>query len=66
MFWNRQKKLLGNDVEPNCAYCTHAEGDVCVLGSTERPCGRFLYDPLKRIPKTTPRLKTRDPDEFKL
>lgn len=66
MFWKRKKKLLGSDVEPNCAYCSHAEGENCALGSTDRPCGRFLYDPLKRAPQAAPPLRPHDPDEFKL
>lgn len=66
MFWNRKKKLLGNDVEPDCAYCAHAAENGCALGAGSRPCGRFRYDPLRRTPEAAPPLKPHDPDEFKL
>lgn len=66
MFWKKKVKLFGDGVEPDCAYCTHASGETCGLGSSERPCGNFCYDPLKRTPGAAPALKHHDPDEFKL
>lgn len=66
MFGKKKAKLFGNEVEANCAYCAHASGKDCVLGSKDRPCGHFRYDPLKRTPSVSPVLKHYDPDEFKL
>lgn len=61
-----KKKLFGNDVEPDCALCAHAEGRHCSLGIAQKPCARFRYDPLKRTPETLPPLKHFGKDDFKL
>ena len=51
-------KLFRKDIEPRCAYC--AKGSVindrevvCArkgVVAVEYHCGRFQYDPLKRVP----------------
>ena len=59
-------KLFGNEIEPDCALCAYAEGKDCSLGISEKPCGRFRYDPLKRTPETLPPLSQHSKDDFKL
>lgn len=66
MFWKKKKKLFGNEVEPDCAYCANSSGETCTLDSTQRPCEHFHYDPLKRTPDAAPLLKHYNENEFKL
>lgn len=53
-----RKKLFQTEIEPRCAYCTKGasvgEGRVLcpkkgIVAATSH-CGRFRYDPLKRVP----------------
>lgn len=68
-----KKKLFQEHIEPRCAYCANGaplEEDhiLCAKKGVVRPgdrCGRFQYDPLKRIPPKpatldTSRLKEED------
>lgn len=66
MFGKKKKKLFGNEIEPDCGYCSSCREGSCTLGRPAGPCADFQYDPLKRTPKSTPELKTHDPEEFKL
>lgn len=53
-----KKKLFQENIEPRCAYCANGasleEGRIlCAKKGVVRPgdrCGRFQYDPLKRVP----------------
>ncbi len=54
-----KKKLFGNNIKPSCKYCemaTQSEGDKIVcskFGDVKAydSCKKFIYNPLKRIPK---------------
>lgn len=70
------KKLFQTDIPPRCAYCAHGaaleEGRIlCAKRGVVRPeaaCGRFRYDPLKRVPPKPARLDTSglDQEDFTL
>jgi len=59
-------KLFRKDIEPRCAYCARG----CVINdrevvcsrkgvvAVEYHCGRFQYDPLKRVPPRPVKLET--------
>lgn len=54
-----KKKLFGNNIKPSCKYCelgTAGEGDKInceKFGEVKAydSCKKFVYNPLKRIPK---------------
>lgn len=54
-----KKKLFGNNIKPSCKYCEMGkagEGDVIKcekFGDVKAydSCKKFVYNPLKRIPK---------------
>ncbi|MDY4588838.1 MAG: hypothetical protein SPD47_10340 [Oscillospiraceae bacterium] len=54
-----KKKLFGNNIKPSCKYCelgTAGEGDKITcskMGEVKAydSCKKFVYNPLKRIPK---------------
>lgn len=54
-----KKKLFGNNIKPSCKYCdlSTCNGDkiFCSKLSSEvkayDSCKKFIYNPLKRIPK---------------
>ncbi len=54
-----KKKLFGNNITPSCKYCemgTPGDGDVIKcskFGDVKAydSCKKFIYNPLKRIPK---------------
>lgn len=68
--------LFNKKITPDCAYCTYGtligEGEVaCVKKGVSEiglSCGKFDYDPLKRVPEFRAPLKTEehDPKEFEL
>lgn len=73
MFGRKKEKLLGSEIEPRCAWCTHFSEskpeNPCRLGrdpGTEAACREFVYDPLLRTPEGPPPLKRHDPGEFTL
>lgn len=72
MFFKR-KKLFGNNIPPSCNYCCFSAKNnsgkpVCSNGalSTEEPCKKYVYDPLKREPLPAPTLPKFTADDFKL
>lgn len=62
--------LFRKKLPRDCAYCTYStsldsEYVLCAkkgIRSCEKPCGRFLYDPLKRIPPKQKPLELSDFD----
>lgn len=54
-----KKKLFGNNIKPSCKYCalgTPGEGDVIKCSKfgdmkAYDSCKKYVYNPLKRIPK---------------
>lgn len=69
-----KKRLFGNHISPDCAYCQNGLKEQtgsfsCARGKTISPnglCKAFLYDPLKRVPRTAPALPSHSPEEFVL
>ena len=71
-----KKTLFQEDIEPRCAYCAKAapleEGKVLCVKKGVVPagshCGRFQYDPLKRVPPKPAVLDTSklSPEDFRL
>ncbi|HHV32369.1 hypothetical protein [Caproiciproducens sp. LBM24188] len=73
MFRKKKNTFFGDHVEVSCEYCKNwreqTESGVCRFGLSPQPdgaCGRFVYDPLKRSPKTFPPMRPHDAQEFKL
>lgn len=66
------KKLFGNNIKPCCDYCEFSavsDGKIgCSKNKTfeNEKCRSFKYDPLKRVPKTTPVLGQYSPEDFAL
>ena len=58
--------LLRKDIEPRCAYCAKgsaiSDREVACsrkgVVAAEYHCGRFKYDPFKRVPPRPVKLKT--------
>ncbi len=68
-----KNKLFGNNIAPRCDYCRYYEKNnsgnpVCPYGLTTvgETCKRYVYDPLKREPKSMPTLPKFTADDFKL
>lgn len=68
-------KLFSNEIEPACAYCRRGKQTVdklailCPQYGVCAPydhCKRFVYAPLKRIPKRPRAMLTCDPSDFEL
>ena len=76
MFGRKKKKnntpLFGTDIEPSCAYCqnnTVAQGEIrCRIGQIPENdcCKRYRYDPLRRTPKSQPKLGSYSAKDFEL
>ncbi len=67
--------FFGKDIEPVCEYCEHGQNTkdgkmiLCIkkgIVSKEYSCKRFIYSPLKRIPRRPLKLPTMEKDDFKL
>ncbi len=58
--------LFRKDIEPRCVYCSRGrpinDGEIVCrrygVVSVDDRCGRFRYDPLRRVPPTPASLKT--------
>lgn len=71
-----KKSLFQENIEPRCAYCAKGapleEGRVLCAKKGVMPavgrCGRFRYDPLKRVPPKPAMLDTSklSPEDFRL
>lgn len=66
-------KLFGNNIEPDCSYCTHCIEDsegrrICIKSASLQngKCRKFSYDPLLRKPFKPPVLPQFDPEDFRL
>ncbi len=69
------RTLFGRNIAPACQYCEHgrptADGRMilCPKKGVVSPffaCRRFLYAPLKRVPKRKPSLPVFKKEEFEL
>ncbi len=76
MFGRKKKKketaLFGSTIIPSCEYCQHsvnAQGTVrCRIGQIPESgsCKRYAYDPLRRAPKSRPKLGDFTAEDFEL
>ncbi len=75
IFSKKKKPLFGRNIEPACEYCENGSPTIdgqmikCKykgIISKHDSCKKFIYAPLKRVPKRRPSLPQYDPDEFKL
>lgn len=71
----RRSKLFGNTIEPACTYCANgqpAPDKVMILCKKYGPvapyykCKKFVYNPLKRVPKRRPKLPVYHKEDFEL
>lgn len=69
------KKVFGKDIGPSCEYCANGtllcddESIVCKkYGYAKRKydCKKFVYDPLKRTPKSAEFLSDFDDSDFSI
>ncbi len=66
------KKLFGNNIEPKCEYCELAQYSggkfLCTKNKmiVNNKCRKFKYDPLKRVPNSTPSLDRYSLEDFVL
>ena len=76
MFGRKKKKnetpLFGAGIEPSCTSCqnnTVAQGEVrCRIGQIPEnfSCKHYRYDPLRRTPKSQPKLGSFSAKDFEL
>lgn len=68
-------KLFGNHIEPACEYCEHGQKTkdgqmiLCKRNGVVAPyfsCWKFLYAPLKRMPKSVQALPQYTAEDFKI
>lgn len=69
----RVPEFFDKNIKPQCQYCKNCRVEdknvyICTLNKVIRNnnCPKFIYDPLMRIPNTTPEIEKRDPQEYKL
>lgn len=71
----KAKHLFGENIEPKCQYCflsgpAKEKGMMMCqkhgLVEEDYCCGRYEYDPLRRVPKRQPKLPTYKPEDFEL
>ncbi len=67
--------LFRGEISPACEYCEYgrkASDNVMILCikkgmvSPRYSCRKFLYSPLKRVPRRQPKLPSFSPEDFKL
>lgn len=70
-----RQKLYGNHVQPACEICVqgHRSSDGRAVLCQRKGvvplyhhCRKFVYDPLKRIPKRAPQMREHQENEFSL
>lgn len=70
-----KKQLFGNNIDPACIYCefsresTDANMVLCRKFGPVAPyykCKKYIYNPLKRVPKRQPSLPQFSEDDFKI
>ncbi len=77
MFGRKKKKinkdtLFGSTIELSCAHCLNSitvQGEArCRIGQslTNGKCKKYTYDPLRRMPKGEPKLRTYSAKDFEL
>lgn len=75
IYMAQKKALFGNNIEPACQYCQFgrpAPDKVMIFCRKFGPvapiykCKKYIYDPLKRVPRRQPKLPDYLPEDFKL
>ncbi len=70
-----RSKRFGSRIQPACEYCKHGEPAsdgqmiLCHNKGIVAPyftCRKFIYDPLKRVPKRVHQLPQFSPEDFSL
>lgn len=68
-------KLFGKNISPSCEYCKRGTATpdkqmvLCPKSGVVSPfysCKKFLYDPLKRVPRNKPSIKKISDKDFSL
>ena len=71
----KKNTLCGSTIAPACEYCercrpaTDPRMLLCPQKGLVAPyysCSKFLYDPLRRVPRRQPKLPTFSPEDFSL
>lgn len=71
----RKKTMFGKTIEPACAYCEHGRSAtdprmiLCSKKGVVSPyfkCRKYIYDPLRRVPRRQPKLPSFSAEEFSL
>lgn len=70
-----RSRLFGRSVAPACAYCAIGRPSLdnltvaCERMGFTQPsyhCNKFVYDPLKRVPRRAPLIRKYDEGDFRL
>ena len=70
-----RQELYNKKIEPACKYCAVGQNScdgetvLCTKKGVMQPdshCRAFRYDPLKRVPRTAPKLPEYSADEFSI
>lgn len=68
-------RLFSNEISPSCSYCKYGDlsrdrrSILCAKCGVTQPgdfCKKFVYAPLKRVPRRAPKLQSFDPSDFEL
>ncbi len=68
-------KLFGKNIAPACAYCAKGAPSqdnrtiICERYGFTQPsyqCSKFIYDPLKRVPRRAPLIRRFSSEDFEL
>ncbi len=68
-------RFFNNNIEPSCSYCTQGQASaddqniLCTKKGVVQPdffCKKFVYDPLKRIPKRLNKLPSFSLEDFSI
>ena len=71
----KKKRLFGDSVDPACVHCEYARpapDNIMLFCRKYGPvspyykCKKFIYDPLKRVPKKLPKMPAFTADDFNI
>lgn len=70
-----RRKLYGNNIDPSCEFCVHgrrsSDGKAILCPKKGvmplyHHCRKFVYDPLKRVPKRPPDISNYQESDFEI
>jgi len=70
-----RRKLYGNNIDPSCEFCVHgrrsSDGKAILCPKKGvmplyHHCRKFVYDPLKRMPKRPPDISKYQESDFEI